>query len=793
MKKILSILIVCCLCLGTITVSADELSVYQYRSIYLNFAGVADGAGVGEYINCLNKEIDGMIMLDLNEDNVPELLTYVKEETVYNEDMKILSSGDADYDNPYFVDAEYYLQDALAIVDGNVVSSSPWLGAEKDKGMPMAYLPDEVPQMETELATIVTTCDGVPCLFSFTTGETPFNILTYQNNVFAYKSETNFDLSSRLGDGRGVAVSVEFPQYANKYDQLFILLDKYETAINKSNPDHTVVTSDWAKDEINTAIQSGLLPEKMFYDNLSYVVTRGEFAACVVNMYEKKYGKVELPETEIAFTDIKNHKYEEEIKKAYYLGITNGIATGLSENTFYPDINIEREDIATMFCRAFKKANWQDWTLETDYKFALDYFGAPAFADDERISHYAKPSVYFMAKNGIVKGIGQNRFAPNWCEDGTGFATRQEVVIMALRFFNCTFVGTDTVNYSDTIIKYVKDNYPLFKDGFMVTDLNKDAIPELFSLRTSNEKVVARFYEFKDGYVNDSTTEFIVSNNIKDFAKGASKYFSPINYCDVYCNINTFENNLVCSYSDDSESIIVDNVYYAYRVLNAVSYDGRKLNIEETRVPANEENVIGELEYSDFMYVEDTPYIQVFGQDASIEDIERGIKNALDIFNTAALIPNAPNGAAEYYVKDIAYDFSMDLISKYYISYEEYIASKENGTPIVINGKSYYVKYDEHMYLEFGEAELVGEAGESYWFTVPKKGDVSEVNHFYGLPTVYAEISPDIKITLLGGLDTEVYPMDKILNTRKYRCGGNGYKVTIENNVITEMEEIYRP
>lgn len=789
MKKLITLILTVCLCVGMVAVSAEELQVYEYRNIYLDFAWDAASAGVGAYSNCLNKEIDGMIMLNLNEDNVPELLTYTKEEVAYNEAMELLTPESEGYDKPYYVSEKYYLEDALSIIDGKVVSSAPWFEAGNEKGMPMAILPDKVSEMPTDYATFLTTFDGKLSLFSFEQGNEAFNILTYQNNKFEYKSEEYSSLDGRIGEEKGVAVSVEVPQYDRAYEHLFILLDKYETELNKTNPEYTPVTSDWAMAEVNAAIEEGLLPEKMFYNNLTYVVTRAEFAACVVNMYEKKFGKVELPETEVTFTDIENHKYEEEIKKACYLGITNG----LGNNEFGPDINVEREDIATMFCRAFKKANFENWTFETDEKFAVNYFDVPVFEDDDRISLYAKPSVYFMSKYGIVKGIGENRFAPNWAEDGTGFATREEVVIMTLRFFCCDFTLDNSVNYDVIIKNYVKDNYTDFCRGFMLTDLNKDAVPELFSLRQLGNEVVAHFYEFVGGSLNDTMIEFVVGADINNLAKTNSRYISPNGYCDIFFNINTMENSLVCAYVDDSESIIDNNMYYTFRVLNTVSYDGRNLTTVQDRCPANDIQAIIAKETTEFFQSSARPYICVSGNEAfSKDDTEKAIAEVLEQFRTPESEIKASDGTAEYYIRDMYLgEGKFVLIPKYNISYDNYISSKENGTPIVINGKSYFVKFDVHMYQEFGEAELVGEDGESYWFYVPEAGGESVVEHFYELPVVYAYMDFDTKITLCNDFDDGTDTITKLNNSREYEHGGHGYKLTIKDNIITEMVEVY--
>ena len=79
-----------------------------------------------------------------------------------------------------------------------------------------------------------------------------------------------------------------------------------------------------------------------------------------------------------------------------------------------------------MLTRVFKRVTLPGWTLATDSQFTLPYEKPAAFADDKDISDWAKDSVYFMAANGIINGVGNNKFAPKnvtteeqepiWCE-----------------------------------------------------------------------------------------------------------------------------------------------------------------------------------------------------------------------------------------------------------------------------------------------------------------------------------------------------------------------------------------
>ena len=58
------------------------------------------------------------------------------------------------------------------------------------------------------------------------------------------------------------------------------------------------------------------------------------------------------------------------------------------------------------------------------------------FADDGEISSWARDSVYFMAANKIVNGMGDNRFAPKLVSSGEetlNFATREQALLMSVR------------------------------------------------------------------------------------------------------------------------------------------------------------------------------------------------------------------------------------------------------------------------------------------------------------------------------------------------------------------------
>lgn len=194
--------------------------------------------------------------------------------------------------------------------------------------------------------------------------------------------------------------------------------------------DDEIQASDWAKDEMAQADALGLIPDVLVGADLSRDITRLEFAAVCVKVYENLSGTAAIPAVNNPFTDTK----DVEVLKAYNAGITSGT----SATTFSPDTLLNREQAATMLTRVFKKVSLAGWTPATDGQFTLSYKKPAPFADDAKISEWAKDSVYFMAANGIVSGVGNNQFAPKNItteEQANGYAnaTREQALVIAVR------------------------------------------------------------------------------------------------------------------------------------------------------------------------------------------------------------------------------------------------------------------------------------------------------------------------------------------------------------------------
>lgn len=168
--------------------------------------------------------------------------------------------------------------------------------------------------------------------------------------------------------------------------------------------------SEWAEAELNKASEAKLIPEALKDKDFTEQITRGEFAALAVSLYEAISGVEAVASENNPFTDTS----DAEVLKAYELGIVNG----MTETTFSGDLNLERQQAATMLTRTMTAAiNGLQIITE----------GAPTFADAEDVSEWANESVLYMARRKIIGGFPDNTFKPR------NNTTRQEAVILALR------------------------------------------------------------------------------------------------------------------------------------------------------------------------------------------------------------------------------------------------------------------------------------------------------------------------------------------------------------------------
>lgn len=177
-------------------------------------------------------------------------------------------------------------------------------------------------------------------------------------------------------------------------------------------PTFTDIGGHWAKEHILFTVSRGLFSgtgETTFSPDTT--LTRGMFVTALgrlagINPADYQTG---------TFTDVK--------ADAYYAPYVNwaadkGIVSGTTSTTFAPDSQISREQMAVIMKNYADKMGYSiPKTLE-----------AVTFADNTKISSWAKEAVKAMQQAGVLSGKSNNQFDP------TGNATRAEAATVLHRF-----------------------------------------------------------------------------------------------------------------------------------------------------------------------------------------------------------------------------------------------------------------------------------------------------------------------------------------------------------------------
>jgi len=166
--------------------------------------------------------------------------------------------------------------------------------------------------------------------------------------------------------------------------------------------------TDWAALGVMNAEEQKLIPDRLYNSDSSTNITRAEFAAIAVKVYEAALNPEILLNEENPFEDTT----DEDVLKAYQLGIVSG----MTETEFRPDSNINREQMATMMLNTIKKLGMKE---------DIDLDQVEKFKDHNEIYDWALESVYYMKATGIMKGVLDNRF------ESKQNATREQAIVVA--------------------------------------------------------------------------------------------------------------------------------------------------------------------------------------------------------------------------------------------------------------------------------------------------------------------------------------------------------------------------
>ncbi len=186
-------------------------------------------------------------------------------------------------------------------------------------------------------------------------------------------------------------------------DKVVVVFDKAEEVVEKEGKDipspeafHDI-EKHWAHDAIVKAIEKGLIKgntETEFSPDKS--LTRQEAIGLLYVLFGDETSSVE--NTSI-FQDVSD---ENEYKEAILWAYNNGIVSGTGDNSFSPEKDITREDMAALIYRCNSMKGY-DTSARSDVN---------QFSDKDSISDYAYENISWAVSKGILQGKSENTLAP---------------------------------------------------------------------------------------------------------------------------------------------------------------------------------------------------------------------------------------------------------------------------------------------------------------------------------------------------------------------------------------------
>ncbi len=230
--------------------------------------------------------------------------------------------------------------------------------------------------------------------------------------------------------------------------------------------------SEWAKESVDALKMTSDFKRSIFTD-YSANISRGDFIYLAVKTYELlDYNDIVI-DTSIKFADTD----EKHVLKAASLGITQGVGQG----KFGYNEALTREQLAVLMAKTIKLMGHESEEID-DYRFT----------DEESFSSWAKDSIYFVQRNGILNGIGSDNFGPH------GYATKEEafaIIYNTLRKYgHSQFTFANTIGYK-TSPNSIMPNIESIKEKYtdhLTFSFSKDAMSINFKESTKN---VSSFYE----------------------------------------------------------------------------------------------------------------------------------------------------------------------------------------------------------------------------------------------------------------------------------------------------------
>lgn len=184
--------------------------------------------------------------------------------------------------------------------------------------------------------------------------------------------------------------------------------------------------SSWAEPDVIAASAAGLMPDTFAALAAKSSVSRAEFCAVALNLYEAERETTVKRTSKVYFDDCD----DPDVNTAYEMNLISGRGNGV----FAPDESVSRQDLCVILDSVREKC-------EVDKPDAT--VSASSFPDGGEVRDYAVSATETMLSTGIIKGV-QATVSDDPEQAGEtvtllqpqGTATREQALIMASRFLD---------------------------------------------------------------------------------------------------------------------------------------------------------------------------------------------------------------------------------------------------------------------------------------------------------------------------------------------------------------------
>lgn len=246
-----------------------------------------------------------------------------------------------------------------------------------------------------------------------------------------YTDESWADLQAALAAARSAAGAEDVSQ--DDVDAATAALAKAMIALEKKPAvkpgDRPVIGTPSKPVDKFTGTFTDVAPEDWYFDAVKYVYVNGLFKGVTATTFQPNANMTRGMLVTVLYrlagepAVVGTSEFKDVSSDAYYdqavrWAKVNGIVTGVTEETFQPDGNITREQMAAILYRYAKYAG-MDVSARADLS---------SYADAGQISDYAKEAMSWAVAMGLISGRSATTLAP------TGCATRAEVATILMRY-----------------------------------------------------------------------------------------------------------------------------------------------------------------------------------------------------------------------------------------------------------------------------------------------------------------------------------------------------------------------